>query len=62
MATVRATQSAIVRVDGIPVSVREGQAYDDKDPIVLASPTLFVSDVEEATARPGERRNTRRPS
>jgi hypothetical protein len=43
--------------------VREDEAFDADDPVVRAFPDLFSSGVEQATARPGERRQTRqRPS
>lgn len=54
---VRAIQASILRVEGGIVTVREGQAFNDDDPIVRAHPWLFASDVEAATAVPGERRN-----
>lgn len=65
MATVR------VRAEGGPVSVehpeannarvtlKPGQAYAHDDPIVVAYPWAFESDVEEASSTPGERRNVR---
>jgi hypothetical protein len=29
------------RVNGYPVTIRRGEAYDDRDPVVLAHPELF---------------------
>lgn len=57
---VRATADAIVRINGMPTSVREGQAFDEKDDVVREHPWLFEQPVEEATANPGQRRSTRR--
>lgn len=61
MATVRALETVVVHhfdpeILGM-VSVREGDPYDAKDPLVKAYPWLFASDVERATAAPGEKRN-----
>lgn len=61
MSIVRAMQSAIVTIDGTPTFVREGEAYDADDHLVREHRWLFRSDVEQATAAPGERRNARRP-
>lgn len=60
MAMVRARQSAVLRVDGGYITVREGQAFDEDDPVVRAHPAVFEPPVEEATANPGQRRNVRR--
>lgn len=57
---VRANATAVLTVEGSPIAVREGQAFDVDDPVVREFPWLFTDGVEEATARPGERRNTRR--
>ena len=62
MAIVRANQSVVVTLDGAPQTVKEGDAHDSSDAIVRLFPWLFGDDVEEATARPGERRTARRPS
>lgn len=68
-ATVRATQAAVLHLDGLVVAVREGEPFPENDPVVKAHPWLFRSDadrdvelgnvVEQATAAPGERRRTR---
>ena len=60
MAKCYASQDCIVRVNGAPIGVKEGQAFDPKDPVVREYPWLFATDVEQATAAPGERRTTRR--
>lgn len=57
---VRANADAIVRINGMPTAVREGQAFDSKDEVVRVHPWLFEAPVEEATANPGQRRTTRR--
>lgn len=57
---VRARTDAIVRVNGMPTAVREGQAFDNKDDVVRQHSWLFESPVEEATANPGQRRSTTR--
>jgi len=64
--TVRATQAAVVHVDGIVESVKQGQPFSVGDRIVELHPWLFKSDVEmdaalvEATAEPGAKRATAR--
>lgn len=63
MAIVRVSTPAAVRHPDLPgqlVALREGAPYDDKDPLVRAYPWAFVSDVEQATASPGEKRTVRR--
>ncbi len=55
-----------VALDGIPLTVREGEAWAADDPIVKRYPEAFTKDlravrrsapvVEQATAAPGERR------
>lgn len=60
MHKVHASRSCIVTHNGVPVVVREGDPFDADDPLVRAFPDVFPPDVEEATARPGERRTTRR--
>ncbi|MGA1076722.1 MAG: hypothetical protein ACO307_16575 [Ilumatobacteraceae bacterium] len=60
MPRVHASRSCIVTHNGVALTVREGQPFDVNDPIVADLPWLFETDVEEATARPGERRQTRR--
>lgn len=58
-----------------PVQLVRGEQYASNDPIVKARPDLFTAEnrrpirstetasglVEDATARPGEKRSTRRP-
>jgi hypothetical protein len=58
--TVRANANAVVRINGMPTSVREGQAFAADDPVVVEYPWLFESPIEEATAAPGTRRSTTR--
>jgi hypothetical protein len=62
MAKMYAAQSCIVRINGMPISVKEGHPYDSSDDIVREFPWLFDSTVEQATATPGEKRTTRRQS
>lgn len=38
-----------------------GRPYDASDPLVRDNAWAFESDVEVATARPGEKRSVRRP-
>ena len=65
-----------MRDDGLPITVKRGEARHADDPVVKAHPELFgddpviiarfpgwtppADDVEQATAAPGERRSTRR--
>lgn len=63
MAVVRVSESVAVQNPEIPgqmVALVRDRAYDSQDPLVLAYPWAFESDVEEATASPGEKRNVRR--
>lgn len=63
MAIVRALSDAIVDLGQgtpVPTPIRTGDAFDEKDDVVRRFPHLFRSDVEQATAAPGERRDTRR--
>lgn len=60
MTIVRAIEPAIVTVDGMQYVLRVGDAYDVNDPIVREHSWAFRSDVETATAAPGERRGGRR--
>lgn len=63
MAVVRVRESVVVRLPDLPgqmVPLRENDPYDDDDPLVRAYPWAFGSDVEQATAAPGEKRNTRK--
>ena len=63
MSTVRVRESCVVTPSGgTPIALRVHDAYDDDDPIVREFPAAFVSDVEQATAAPGEKRNARRTS
>jgi len=58
---IRANQTCIVTLsNGVIVNLRDGDRYDDDDPAVREFPSLFGDVVEEATARPGERRSVRR--
>lgn len=42
--------------------IRRGEVFDNTDPVVVETPAAWWrSDDEQATARPGERRNTKRP-
>lgn len=61
---IRAASAAVVRVNGVPIGIQEGQAFDSSDEIVRLYPWLFegVDAVEQATAAPGQKRSTRRPS
>ncbi len=63
MATpVRVRESIAVRHPDLPgqlVVLKENEPYDPKDPLVRAYPWAFGSDVEQATAEPGEKRNLR---
>lgn len=43
------------------ITLKPGDPYDSRDDIVRAHPWAFESDVESASARPGEKRNVRRP-
>jgi hypothetical protein len=68
--------SCIVHVDGNPVNLTAGEAWDAADVVVAAHPSMFGDDppfvrrlngglaqyqvVEEASAAPGEKRTTRR--
>ena len=63
MSVVRVRESVAVQNPEIPgqlVALVRDKAYDAKDPLVLAYPWAFESDVEQATASPGEKRNVRR--
>jgi len=65
MATVRVSQTVSVQNPDPRVvemiGLHEGQAFDDKDPIVKAYPWAFESDnIERTTAAPGEKRNVKR--
>jgi hypothetical protein len=60
MPKVHALQAAVVRVGGMPIGIKQDQAFDRNDPVVQEHRWLFGLDVEEATARPGERRSATR--
>lgn len=71
-----ALASCIVHVDGNPVNLTAGEAWDADDQVVAAHPSMFGVDppfvrrlsgglaqyqvVEEASAAPGAKRATRR--
>jgi hypothetical protein len=68
---VYAAADCVVRHDNTTLRLVTGQAWDADDPFVKSRPDLFASEpgvvcrsgpapVEQATAAPGERRNTRR--
>lgn len=71
-ATVVALATTSVGWDGGRVRLSQGDLWDADDPFVRAHPDLFAADapermihrtvapVEQATRRPGERRDTRR--
>jgi hypothetical protein len=60
---VRVRQDAVATVyddtTGTFVPLKPGQPYESDDPFVRAHPWAFESDVERATAAPGEKRNAR---
>lgn len=59
----RAKESFAHGYRGFPEVINPIELFDEDDPIVKAFPTCFervVSDVEQATAAPGEVRSTRR--
>ena len=72
MATVRANQTVSVldpggydkkrsSHNGTRLTVGQDQAFDSDDPVVKEYPWLFTQDnIEQATAAPGEKRNTSR--
>ena len=43
-------------------TIHAGAVFDSDDEFVNAHPELFDARVEQATARPGEKRNTKRAS
>ena len=73
-----ALDTTSVRVDGLPITVRRGEARHRTDPVVRAYPAMFADEpvvvalfpgfryedveVEQATAAPGEKRAARRAS
>ncbi len=42
------------------ITLGAGERYDSDDPMVQAYPWAFESDMEDASAAPGERRGARR--
>lgn len=63
MATVRANQTVSVRDPEVPgqmIPIVKDKPYDSKHPLVRAYPWAFESDVEQATAAPGEKRTLKR--
>lgn len=59
---VRALTSVAVRHPDLPgqmVVIKENEPYDAKDILVKSYPWAFGTDVEQATAGPGEKRNVR---
>lgn len=67
MALVRAREPFATEFYGYSKVVQPGDVYVDDDPLVVAHRSLFEEvrptagvGVEQATAAPGERRNTRR--
>lgn len=63
MATVRVRETVSVEDPEAPgqrVALLLNKAYDDKHPLVRTYPWAFSSDVEQATASPGEKRSVRR--
>lgn len=63
MGIVRAIESCVLTVEGSPTPIRANDQFDDDDIVVRTHPAAFRrdSDIEQATAAPGERRNVRRP-
>lgn len=59
MPTVRVRESCVVHMDGAPLVLRKDEPFDTRDPVVREFPDFFVSDVEQATAAPGEKRSRR---
>lgn len=65
-----AITSAAIRVDGVVVTIRKGDAWAASAPVVQQHPGMFSADqsaarggtapVEQATRAPGERSNARR--
>lgn len=58
MPNVYANKSVVVRVNGMPISIKENQPFDANEAVVREHPWLFESPIEAATAVPGERRTT----
>ena len=60
---VRVRESVAVQHPDLPgqlVVLRENTPFDPKDPLVRAYPWAFGSDVEQASAAPGEKRSVLR--
>ena len=60
MSQVRAARSGVVTHNGVPVSIRAGEPFDESDSIVVEFRWMFDTPVEQATASPGEKRTTTR--
>ena len=63
MSKLRVRESVAVQHPDLPgqlVVLKANDPFDPKDPLVRAYPWAFESDVEQATAAPGEKRNVRR--
>ena len=65
MTVYRGVTGASISMDGTRFYVKEDKEYDDESPvwgpIIARFPGYFRADnVEQATAGPGEKRNTRR--
>lgn len=56
----RVREAVVVHFEGGLRALSAGQKFDDNDPLVRAFPGHFESDVEMATAGPGERRGVQR--
>jgi hypothetical protein len=59
MSTVRVIEPVIVTdpASGALVTLKKGDAYEHTDPLVREYGWAFGSDVEDASATPGQRRN-----
>lgn len=67
MDTVYGLSECVTFLDGKRIVIHRDQVWDANDPVVKALPQFFTdapskvqSTVEQATAKPGEKRNTRR--
>lgn len=59
---VRVSEPAVVETPGVPgafTSLKAGVKYRADDPLVVTYPWAFESDIEMASAAPGERRGAR---
>ncbi len=62
MSTVRVSESVVVEVPDVPgafQTLKAGAKYRSDDQLVKTYPWAFESDVEMASAAPGERRGAR---